>query len=104
MILYERGAKFERDIMSMLKEQGYTTIRTAGSHGIVDVIAMNTDCVRMIQAKTTVKTLLDKNGIYSLVGYESDIVKLLIECPSQIQKELWIKTMNKNKLTKVLIL
>ena len=37
---YKRGAAFERRVMAMCEKAGYTTFRTAGSHGIADIIAI----------------------------------------------------------------
>lgn len=36
---YDRGADWERDFEKFLQSQGWTTIRSAGSHGVVDIIA-----------------------------------------------------------------
>jgi len=37
---YRKGRRAEYEVMDLLKEQGYTCVRTAGSHGRWDVIAV----------------------------------------------------------------
>ena len=39
---YERGVRFEREVMEIFKEKGYIPIRTAGSHSPFDVILVKT--------------------------------------------------------------
>lgn len=48
---YERGVRYERRTMKLLEDVGYTAVRTAGSHGPVDVIAWDWGSVRLIQVK-----------------------------------------------------
>ena len=56
---YERGRRFEYEVMKMLKELGFETTRTAGSHSPFDVIAWKTNELKKImgivfvQCKTT---------------------------------------------------
>ena len=35
---YERGRRFEYEIMEIFRNAGYTVLRTAGSHGFADVV------------------------------------------------------------------
>lgn len=39
MTNYQRGANFERRVCKWYEAQGFDTIRSAGSHGTVDVMA-----------------------------------------------------------------
>ena len=52
---YSKGAKFENDVIKFLEKKGMYCIRSAGSKGIVDVIAMKRYCnetfVYLIQCK-----------------------------------------------------
>lgn len=52
---YSKGAKFEREVIKFLEKKGMYCIRSAGSKGIVDVIALkrycNTTFVYLIQCK-----------------------------------------------------
>lgn len=50
---YVRGAAFERQVKAYLEAQGWFAIRAAGSHGLVDVLAITpTGSVCFIQCKT----------------------------------------------------
>lgn len=50
---YVRGAAFERQVKAYLEAQGWFAIRAAGSHGLVDVLAIRPDnVVHFIQCKT----------------------------------------------------
>lgn len=52
MTNYSRGANFERLVQKLLEEQGWFVIRSAGSHGLVDLVAFKQDCItRFIQCK-----------------------------------------------------
>lgn len=95
---YQRGVRFERDIISETKSEGYETLRTAGSHGFADVIAINEKLVRLIQGKVT------KDAKPRIGAYKADIAKILaIKCPPNVTRELWIK-LDRQKPYKVLVL
>ena len=46
---YQRGAAFERRVMDLYEEAGYTVIRSAGSHSKADVIAIKAIYVAGVQ-------------------------------------------------------
>lgn len=48
---YANGAKAERLAMSDLRRAGWECVRSAGSHGAVDVVAWNDTAARLIQVK-----------------------------------------------------
>lgn len=48
---YLAGRRFEYKIKKILESMNFTCFRTAGSHGCVDIIAVNSVSVRMIQCK-----------------------------------------------------
>lgn len=52
---YEKGRRFEYELADELREQGYDTCRTSGSHGKFDVIGIHpeTGNIILIQAKVT---------------------------------------------------
>jgi hypothetical protein len=51
---YINGRAYEYKAKQLLEAQGYTTIRTAGSHGPYDLLAMKSgEKVRCIQIKRT---------------------------------------------------
>lgn len=95
---YQRGVRFERMIIESLVENGYSALRTAGSHGFADVVGMNALYVRMIQGKVT------KDAKPRISAYKADIAKILaIKCPPNVTRELWIK-LDRQKPYKVLVL
>jgi Holliday junction resolvase-like predicted endonuclease len=48
---YARGAAFERRVQAELEAEGYATIRSAGSHSPVDIIAVKHGQVLWVQVK-----------------------------------------------------
>lgn len=95
---YQRGVRFERMIIESLVENGYSALRTAGSHGFADVIAISKNLVRLIQGKVT------KDAKPRISAYKADITKILaIKCPPNVTRELWIK-LDRQKPYKVLVL
>lgn len=79
---YQRGVRYERKIQSDI---GMNSIRTAGSHGVFDVIAYNKDVVRFIQCKAS------KKKDIRLSDYWSDIEAIAEEqVPDTSTKELWV--------------
>jgi len=52
MTAYERGAAFERRVKADLEKRGYRCIRSAGSHGPVDIVAIGPAHYLLVQAKT----------------------------------------------------
>lgn len=93
---YLRGVRFERQILEELSNKKYITMRTAGSHGVADVIAIGENHTRLIQAKTTL-------DFSSLSGYKKDIEKFIGKFPENVLTELWIKS-DRKPVIKILIL
>ena len=52
---YRNGAQLERDAKNQLEADGYWCIKSGGSKGVVDVLAMKPGQLLMVQAK--------KNGV-----------------------------------------
>jgi Holliday junction resolvase len=51
---YRAGRAFEYEVVEHWRERGYDSIRTAGSHGLYDVIAFRVDRKpEMVQCKRT---------------------------------------------------
>lgn len=50
---YRRGANFERKIANKLRQKGYYVMRSSGSHGIFDLIAIDfkSGHIKFIQIK-----------------------------------------------------
>ncbi len=51
MTAYGRGYYFERRVEADMREHGWVTIRSAGSHGPCDIIAAKGGEIRVIQCK-----------------------------------------------------
>lgn len=75
---YQRGARLERVARASLERQGYTVIRSAGSKGAIDLVAVNSEQVRLIQCKS--KGGADKKARERLRA---------IRRPSAASVELW---------------
>lgn len=60
---YARGAARERYIVNKLRAQGYSAVRSAGSHGLWDVIAISSEQVLLIQSKLSAKKLRDDENL-----------------------------------------
>lgn len=85
---YIRGVNIEYKIKKLLEEQGYYVSRSSGSHGAVDIIAINKDGVRLIQSKRS-KLALNPNFAYGIYQQDMDKLKAL-DVPSNTSKELWV--------------
>lgn len=49
---YQNGARLERDAAKYLESKGYSVHRSAGSHGVADVVACKAGCNTLyVQAK-----------------------------------------------------
>lgn len=49
---YRKGARFEIEVRDILLEDGWVAVRVAGSHGIIDVLAVKVDVKWFIQCRT----------------------------------------------------
>ena len=57
MTRVRRGHDTERKCALELKKRGYDVIRSAGSKGVWDIVAVNKSFVLLIQCKRTLKTI-----------------------------------------------
>ena len=76
---YRRGRRLEYLARTALVADGYTVIRSAGSKGPVDLVAINANQVRLIQIKSP--------------GHvqDSDRTKLrAVKCP-HARREIWVR-------------
>ena len=63
MTPYQRGVRLEYLARDVLRHRGYSVVRSAGSHGAIDLVALNEREVLLIQVKQTgqsVGAALDK--------------------------------------------
>ena len=82
---YKRGVEKERLVIEQLEEVGYIAMRTAGSHGMFDVIATGPS-VRFIQVKRIEKG----NNWTSEYNKEVEKMKELYKPDGSITYEYWI--------------
>ena len=57
---YVNGANFERKVKKELENEGYLCFRTAGSHGVADVIAILGGRTLLVQCKISNKISKDE--------------------------------------------
>ena len=53
MTNYANGYAFERTVAGDLSDDGYLVIRSGGSHGAADLVALKTGQVLLVQCKTS---------------------------------------------------
>jgi len=51
MTPYQRGARLEYLARDVLRQRGYSVVRSAGSHGAIDLVALNERELLLIQVK-----------------------------------------------------
>jgi len=73
---YRLGRRLEWRIRKILEEHGYEVIRSAGSKGKWDLIAIKPGCVRLIQVK---KGKVQKHKIKDLFPLVADLCMVLKE-------------------------
>lgn len=82
---YKRGRQAEYKYVDKLKSEGYSAVRTAGSHGVFDVIGVNEKEIILVQVKRCKK-------LYPSL-YEVDRLKMkYLDVPSNVRKlcVVWI--------------
>ena len=92
---YIRGSNFERSVIHQLENIGWSAIRSAGSKKMFDVIAWNSDSLKFIQCKTTLKAPTIKMYLSDLRAISD------VSVPSNSSKELWVKY--GRKTTRILV-
>lgn len=85
MTKYSSGAKIEREIRKELEGDGYYVIRSAGSKGCFDLIAVNSHEVRFIQVKYG-----KRKGRFKLNKSELKRLKA-VKIPKNCTKEAWFR-------------
>lgn len=93
---YQISRSVEYKCLNELKEQGYYSWRSAGSHSIVDVTSIDLNSIRLIQVKSK------KTGAFAKRSYKDENVNKLIELPvpANCRKELWQWLKNKGQWRK----
>jgi Holliday junction resolvase len=89
---YQRGASLERDVLQALKVHYPLAIRSAGSHGVVDVVAVGIDHVLLVQCKRNGR--LDPaewNELWDL-AQETQGIPVLADRPPRKAIRYWMLT------------
>lgn len=83
MTQYRKGRRAEYAARDILHDDGYPVVlRTAGSHGIVDLVAIQPGHVRLVQVKSTAKLR---------PSYAAELDELRAwQVPDCCVKELWV--------------
>lgn len=68
MTNYGNGSYFERRVLGILEHDGYTVVRSAGSHGVADVIGLKAFEIVLVQCKAGAGTcpLPEWNRLYAV--------------------------------------
>lgn len=86
MTKYEAGRRAEYKLKALLEQGGLTVLRTAGSHGQADLIAVDPKSrgLRLIQVKVT----SSKKPSYA--RELDELAKLTPKGPWRVSSELWV--------------
>jgi len=82
---------FEYEAIERLQAQGYHCVRSAGSRGTIDVLAMSPDCIKMIQVKSTKRPYAPQTVRWLMDAVEE--LQTLPRCPST-EPWLWLKVLH----------
>jgi Holliday junction resolvase len=74
---YSRGAAFERKIKKQYEAEGYYVIRSAGSKGPLDLVALKHDSFVFIQCKLRKPTSRERAKAADFAGERNIIVTLI---------------------------
>jgi Holliday junction resolvase len=87
---YAKGARLERLARAELQAAGYVILRSAGSKGPVDLVALNQCHVRLIQVKA------------AGAARPADLFKLrTLPAPRNASRELWVRERGHWRIVKV---
>jgi len=78
-----RGIEKERQAKHELEKEGYLVVRARGSFGKFDLIALNTEHIKLVQVKRV-------KGKYASFVHEIKEIKDFVNHPNNTVKELWI--------------
>ncbi len=79
MTAYRRGVRLEYLARDELRRQGYTVVRSAGSHGSIDLITLNDHEVLIIQVKKYGQPI--RPALRKL---------LAVPCPPDTRRQAWV--------------
>jgi len=83
---YKKGAKFEREVLKILEEHGFTVVRSAGSHTKADLL------IKELGLSVQCKSLKSFSGYRLMEGADCLIVKANYKKPLVVLPlELFLK-------------
>jgi len=87
----KRGYRAELRAIRRLRREGYSTVRSAGSKGVFDVIAYNQKEIKFIQVKKVKDVYFNEEKVHHF--FRDEIKKIRSETvPVFVVKELWVYT------------
>ena len=79
---YAKGCRLENRARTMLEKQGYYVIRSAGSKGVIDLVAVSWRGIKLIQVKSRGISKAEVDAIMDL------------RVPQNVHKEIWLWDVN----------
>jgi len=83
---------YERELSDFLEGFGYQCLRSAGSRGPFDLVAINRNSFRVIQVKSTYD--FQRKGNWN-VFYRAALEMLALPHPPNMTKELWVRVLHR---------
>ncbi len=83
MTNYKRGYGSELAAMERLRGEGYYPIRSAGSHGLIDVVGISDTTVRLVQVKHLNRTVHTYSKDANIRAFGE------LRVPDNCTKEVW---------------
>ncbi|NCN52183.1 hypothetical protein GW931_04190 [archaeon] len=90
--IYRKGRYYERKTRIKLKKDGFYTIRSAASKGIVDIVAFNNQELILIQVKSGASQFTKKA--------ERQFLRLPV--PLGVKKALWSWKLRRDPIIKII--
>ena len=79
---YAKGCRLENRARTILEKQGYYVIRSAGSKGLIDLVAIRWNQVKLIQVKSRGISKAELETFMDL------------KVPGNVHKEIWLWDVN----------
>ena len=79
---YAKGCRLENRARTILEKQGHYVIRSAGSKGLIDLVAVKWNGIKLIQVKSR-----------GILKAEIDAI-IDFKVPQNVHKEIWLWDVN----------
>jgi len=87
---YEKGYRLEREVFHFFEQHGFYVARSAGSHGVFDVIAVRRGLVYGIQCKYSGRLTKREREEILAAAKEYDMVPLLVYAKN---RRYWVRNL-----------